>query len=76
MRIEIGTRRFPSRRKRIFMKPQRPTIGSYDGRRVKLSIAPPLYRGNLPIRNSPKAKCHLWFLKKGTSQDPKPPSPS
>ena len=33
----------------------------------------PPYRVNLPIRNSPDAKCHLFFLKSKVSPGPKPP---
>ena len=34
------------------------------------------YRVDGPIRNSPEAKCHLWFLKLKVSSGPKPPLPS
>ena len=34
------------------------------------------YRGDPPIRNSPKAKCYLCFLKVWKLAGPKPPLPS
>ena len=30
----------------------------------------PLYRGNLPLRNSPEAKCHLCFLNRFLKNGP------